>query len=229
MGLAEKLGHAIRSGIHRIGEIEIQSFTRQPHYVLSHAADLEKASSPGYGELHVHTGPGAARDVSTYAEDGTYRFNKAQVNLRRGWVMLLDSDEDLRSALDQFYPASAGVWFAWQQGELEVQNLRDKLERQTGMYRFTRNISDAAAQKLVRETCGPAHACARRILWRLDAATPLEDSEASRYNGIPGDVPEEEAIPLLCREACNHFVSECRQAAKAEAEATERPIPPASS
>jgi hypothetical protein len=28
-----------------------------------------------------------------------------------------------------------------------------------------------------------------------------------------------EAIPLLCREACNHFVAECRKAAKAEFDA----------
>jgi hypothetical protein len=46
----------------------------------------------------------------------------------------------------------------------------------------------------------------------------LDDNEASRYNGIPGMVPESEAIPLLCREACNHFVAECRKAAKAEFE-----------
>ena len=85
------------------------------------------------------------------------------------------------------------------------------------MYRYARTISDAGAQELVKTVCGPAHQCARRILWRIDDATPLEDSEASRYNGVPGDVPEVEAIPLLCREACNHMVAECRRVAKAEA------------
>jgi hypothetical protein len=223
MGIAEKLGHAVRSGVRRIGEIEIRSSSRQPRYVLSHADDREKAATPGHGDLQQYVGPDAARDISTYAENGAYRFNKAQVNLRHGWVMLLDSDEELRAALDQFYPASAGVWVAWREGSLEVQNLRDKLARQTGMYRFTRNISDAGAQKLVRETCGPAHACARRILWQLDASTPLEDSEASRYNGIPGHISESQAIPLLCREACNYFVAECRKAVKAEAEAAKAP------
>ena len=86
------------------------------------------------------------------------------------------------------------------------------------MYRFARNISDSGAQELVRTVCGPAHQCAKRILWQIDAATPLEDSEASRFNGIPGNVPENEAIPLLCREACNHFVAECRRVAKVEFE-----------
>jgi sirohydrochlorin cobaltochelatase len=99
-----------------------------------------------------------------------------------------------------------------------VENLRDKLNRQTGMYRYARTISDAGAQQLVQEVCGPAHNCAKRILWKIDSETPLDDNEASRYNGIPGMVPESEAIPLLCREACNHFVAECRKAAKAEFE-----------
>lgn len=38
----------------------------------------------------------------------------------------------------------------------------------------------------------------------------------ARYNGIPGSLPESEALPLLCREACNHFVSECRKLSKTE-------------
>jgi sirohydrochlorin cobaltochelatase len=169
--------------------------------------------------LEIHEGPDDARDLSTYAEDGTYRFTKGQTNLKRGWVMVLESERDLMLALDQFYPACVGLFFARQGGTLEIETLRDKLNRQTGMYRFARSISDPGAQKLVQEICGPAHQCAKKILWRLDADTPLDDSEASRFNGIPGDLSESEAIPLLCREACNHFVAECRKAAKAEFEA----------
>ncbi len=120
--------------------------------------------------------------------------------------------------LDHFYPACVGLHLAHRRGTLDVQNLRDKLNRQTGMYRYARTISDAGAQKLVQQVCGPAHQCAKRILWRIDAETPLEDSEASRFMGVPGEIPESEAIPLLCREACNHFVAECRKAAKAEFE-----------
>jgi sirohydrochlorin cobaltochelatase len=131
--------------------------------------------------------------------------------------MALDNEEDLRQAVDQFYPAGVGLFLAQREGTLESQNLRDKLNRQTGMYRFARNISDAGAQALVQEVCGPAHQCAKRILWQIDEHTPLEDSEASRYDGIVGDLAETEAIPLLCREACNHFVAECRRVAKEEA------------
>lgn len=219
MTTAQKLQHLLNTGHHRIGEIEILTEVYGYPYVLCHFADVELCTEPAFGGLTIHEGPAAARDLSTYAEDGTYRFTKGQVNLKRGWVMVLETVEDLRLALDQFYPACLGLFLAQQDGRLEIETLREKLNRQTGMYRFARSISDAGAQKLVQSVCGPAHQCAKKILWKIDADTPLDDSEASRFNGIPSDIHEAEAIPLLCREACNHFVAECRKAAKAEFEA----------
>ena len=218
MSTALKLRDLLRTGIHRIGQIEIQQNLCGYPYVLCHSADVELSKEPAFGGLEIHEGPADARDLSTYAQDGTYRFTKGQTNLERGWVVVLDNEEDLRLALDQFYPACVGLFLAQQGGDLEIETLRDKLNRQTGMYRFARSISDAGAQKLVQQVCGPAHQCAKKILWKLDADTPLDDSEASRFNGIPSDLTQSEAIPLLCREACNHFVAECRKAAKAEFE-----------
>lgn len=218
MSIALQLRDLIRSGVRRIGEIEILTDLCEHPYALCHYQDEDLATQPAYGGLDFHEGPAAARDLSTHTADGGYRFAKAQTNLRRGWVMLLADEEQLRQALDQFYPASVGVFLARRDGSLEIENLRDKLNRQTGMYRFARNISDAGAQRLVRDVCGPAHQCARRILWQLDARTPLDDSEASRFNGIVGELAESQAIPLLCREACNHFVAECRRVSKEESQ-----------
>ena len=215
MTIAEHLDSFLRHGIHRIGEIEIQTLP-SGEILLCHEADQVTAAQEGHGGLELHQGPDAARDISTYAEDGTYRFTKGQTNLRKGWVMILSSIGDLRLALDQFYPASIGVWIAHQSNALQVQNLRGKLERQTGMYRSARFISTNGAQELVKTICGPAHQCAKRILWQIDAQTPLEDSEASRFDGIASGLPEAEVIPLLCQEACNHFVSECRKVSKTE-------------
>ncbi len=225
MSLTHELRNLLQSGVHRIGELEIQADVYGYPYVICHHLDAELSTEPALGGLDHHEGPEAARDLSTYSEDGSYRFAKGQTNLKRGWVMTLEDEAELRQALDQFYPASLGLDVARRKGSLEVEHLRDKLNRQTGMYRFARSISDAGAQDLVRKVCGPAHQCARRILWQIDAETPLEDSEASRYAGIPGDLPETEAIPLLCREACNHFVAECRKVAKAEFEAKQAANP----
>lgn len=218
MSIADQLQNLLKSGIHRIGELSLKTNVSNDTFIVFHFADSERVSRPEFGGLEVHEGPEDAREISTYAEDGMYRFTKGQVNLKRGWVMVLQNAEDLRLALDQFYPACVGLFLALKGGTLEVEMLRDKLNRQTGMYRFARSISDAGAQRLVQDVCGPAHQCAKKILWQLDSHTPLDDSEASRFNGIPGDLPENEAIPLLCREACNHFVAECRKAAKAEFE-----------
>ena len=216
MSITSKLAQLLESGVHRIGEIEIQTANPNSHFTICHHLDVALSQQPDFGGLPVHRGPDDAREISTYSEDGVFRFAKAETSLKRGWVMLLGTPEELRNALDQFYPAAIGLHLASLEHSLETEHLRDKLNRQTGMYRFARSISDRGAQQLVREVCGPAHQCARKILWQLDADTPLDDSEASRFNGIPGDVPEAEAIPLICREACNHFVAECRKAAKKE-------------
>ena len=221
MSIAKELCEFIRSGHHRIGEIEILTNLDAAPYILCHHQDVESASQPDFGGLTRHDRVDAAREISTHAQDGTYRFAKAQMNLKRGWVICLTDGDQLRRALDLFYPAAVALFRSQQAGTLEVQHMRDKLNRQTGMYRYARNISDTGAQSLIQRLCGPGHQCAKRILWQLDDNTPLEDSEASRFNGICGDIDESEAIPLLCREACNHFVAESRRVAKAEFESQE--------
>jgi sirohydrochlorin cobaltochelatase len=214
MSIAEHLAKAVAGGICQIGQVAILTGFSDAPYALCHIEDDSPRDS-----LEIYEGPQAARDLSTWAEDGHYRFTKGELSLKRGWLMRLQSAADLLTALEGFYPAAVGLWLADREGGLEIQHLRDKLDRQTGMYRFVRTLSDAGAQKLVREVCGPGNCCVKKILWQLDAATPLEDSEATRYEGIVGTLSRTKAIPLLCREACNHFVAEARKAAKEERQA----------
>jgi sirohydrochlorin cobaltochelatase len=217
--LPAHLKKLIRDGVRQIGQIQIHRDLCEFDYALHHIEDEDLATQPAFGGLDHHHGPDMARDISTYAEDGEYRFTKGKINLKRGWIMTLDNETDLLRALDHFYPACTALFIKHREGSLPIEDLREKLGRQTGMYRYAGSISDAGAQLLIQKVCGPAHNCAKKILWKLDENTPLDDSEASRFNGIPGAASEEIAIPLLCREACNHFVAECRKAAKAEFDA----------
>lgn len=217
--LPGQLKQLVRDGIRRIGQIDIQPDLCEFDYALFHMDDEDLATQPAFGGLEQYHGPDAAREISTYSEDGEYRFTKGKTNLRRGWIMTLASEEEMLRALDQFYPGCTALFIRHGEGTLSIEGLREKLSRQTGMYRYAGSISDAGAQKLVQKVCGPAHNCAKKILWKIDSETPLDDSEASRFEGIVGDIPKDQAIPLLCREACNHFVAECRKAAKAEFDA----------
>jgi len=210
--ITERLQAALDQGVDRIGQVAILRDAAGARFALCHLDERERLDA-----LEPHRNPGAAREISTWAEDGHYRFTKGELSLRRGWLLLLDDIESLRRALDGFYPAALGLWLAEIDGRIEVEHLRTKLERQTGMYKFARNLSDEGAQRLVRETCGPGNCCVKKILWQLDADTPLEDSPASRFDGTVGEGAG--AIPLLCREACNHFVAQARKASKAEFEA----------
>ncbi|MGB6222468.1 DR2241 family protein [Haloferula sp.] len=210
--IAEQLEKAVNEGIRQIGQVAILTDVLGSPFGLCHLDDQDSIES-----LEIHRGPATAREISTWAADGHYRFTKGELSLKDGWLLLLSDIHELRQALDLLYPASVGLWLAEQAGELDVEHLRDKLNRQTGMYKFAKNISDAGAQKLVQKVCGPSNCCVKDIRWQIDAETPLEESEASRYNGIVGDT--EKAIPLFCREACNHFVAEARKASKAEFEA----------
>lgn len=219
--ITEFLERAIQDGIHRIGEIEILS--TDTGYALCHHADAAAVRESAHRDLETHHTPAAARDLSIYAEDGEYRFNKTQPNLRRGWVMNLSSVEDLRLALDHFYPAAIGLWKASLEGTLHTQDLRPKLERQTGMYRSARFISTEGAQEAVAKVYGPGNPCSQRVLWQIDEQTSICTPETEGFNGIISGLPEDEAIPLLSIEPNNHLVSECRKVSKAEYDAKKEP------
>ena len=211
MSLTKVLTDALDSGINQIGQLRI----------LRNPLRLHHIDDENLGSLTIHSDPEDARQIGLYTPEGEYRFTKGELSLPKGWIFHLDSIADLRRTIDLFYPASLGLWKAWKGGEIRVQNLRDKLNRQTGMYRHSRNVSDKGAQELVQCLCGPANKCVKKILWSIDDEIPLEDSEASRFNGIVGDADESTAIPMVCQEACNFFVAQARKKSKAEFDAKE--------
>lgn len=214
--LTRELGEALAAGRYRIGQLVMLSDCHGAAYLICHQDDEVNVRSGDWEGLERLTQPRQAREWGLYSVDGEYRFTKGQANLKSGFVFILEDLDALRLTLDQFYPAQLAIWVANREGTLKVQNLYDKLDRQTGMYRFAKTISQDGAQDLVERICGPGNQCLKKILWRLDDETPLRDSPASRFNGVLEGIEDEHAIPMQCQEACNFFVAECRKVSRAE-------------
>jgi sirohydrochlorin cobaltochelatase len=207
------------------GQILVQE-TTTGHFVLSHRDDKS------VDQLKVFRSAEDASNIAKYDDAGNYRPLKTAANLRHGWRLELDTLEELQRALDYFYPGRLAVFNAWKKGRLQTRPLRETLDRQSGMYRVAAKISDSQIDDLVADFCRSNGGCLRTILWKRDqegaiasAKLPKEKFDpgfdqvmASKPPGspTPGTTAIPATVPLLCQEACNLLVAECRKVVKAE-------------
>ncbi len=213
MTITDRLLSAFKNDQLFLGQLAILKSSET--YSLCHIDDFTKLQDGETSSLTNHFGITGARDISLYNQQGDYRFTKGQLDLVNGWRIETKSVNELRQIIDHIYPAALGLFHAHENGTIRIQHLREKLNRQTGMYRYARTVSDDGAQELVKNLCGPGNNCVKKILWKLDDVQDLEPSAASQFDGTLTD-HKEASIPLLCQEACNFFVSKCRSKAKAE-------------
>jgi len=189
-------------------------------FVLAHRDD---ASLDG---LQTYRDAEDAIEIAKYDDAGNYRPLKTAPNLRHGWRLELTTVEELGRALDYFYPGRLAVFAAWKSGYIKTTALREILDRQSGMYRAAAKISDPQINDLVADFCRSDSRCLRTILWKRDrngaiASTklPKEKFDPSvdqmTTSTPPGSAPPA-AVPLLCQEACNLLVADCRKVAKGE-------------
>lgn len=191
----------------RIGQVDVQK--AGAGFELRHVDDAEIPDE----QLLADANPLAAREISKYNSAGDFRPLKASPDLKRGWLLRLTSEDDVRRALDEFYPGALGA--SEHVGRLRIHSFRYTLDRQTGMYRHARAISDEGARALIRKQCGEG--CLRRVLWSLS-----DDADAGL--GQPAAAGGE--IPIPCPEACNLLVAEARKVSKVEFEAASAGNPP---
>ena len=184
----------LHSGGREAGQILIRS--RDDGFELCHRADADR------GDLTDFAGPEAARQIANFDETGQFRPLKTIRNLRRGWRLRLANVQELQRALEGFYPAMLGVWQSWQRGELLPVPLRATLDRQSGMYRVARKITNAQAEDLIAGFCP---ACLKQRLWTVTGASGIES--AASASAAP-------AFPLFCHEACNLLVAKAREVVK---------------
>src|SRR3989442_3911441 len=158
--LLESVGNDSRSFC--VGEILVRR-TRTGGFVLSHRDD--KAAD----QLKVFRSAEDGIEIAKHADAGNYRPLKTAPNLRHGWRLELETFEDLRHALDYFYPGRLAVFAAWKSDKLQTTSLRETLDRQSGMYRVAAKISDSQINDLVADFCRSDGGCLRTILWKRDA------------------------------------------------------------
>jgi sirohydrochlorin cobaltochelatase len=191
-------------------------------FVLSHREDEAR------NYLQTYCNAEEAAEIAKYDNAGNYRPLKTAPNLRHGWRLTLKTLQELKRALEYFYPGRLAVFAARKTGQLRTTNLRDTLDRQSGMYRVAAKISDAQLVDVVGDFCRSDGGCLRTILWKRDqpgtvSSTKLPNEkfdptfDQTKALGRMGSSTRATAtIPLLCQEACNLLVAECRKVVKGE-------------
>src|SRR5262249_31297111 len=223
--IEQVLADALETGGCRIGQIVIRKSDQG--FVLMHRDDSSKGGPRNTGGGLETAAPWEAFrsaddaiEIARYDDIGNYRPLKTAPNLRHNWRLEGVDLNELRRALDYFYSGLLGVLAAWEENRLTTAPLRETLNRQSGMYRVAAKISDAQIDGVVGNFCRSDGGCLRTILWKRDrggaeSSTSLPPEKFDPAHDQSGH--GESAIPLLCQEACNLLVNECRKVVKGEA------------
>jgi len=205
--------------VSRIGQLEI--VPSDGGFVLCHRDDV------GRNDL-THYEIDDAFEIAKFDEAGNYRPLKTAPNLRRGWKIFARDLLQVEQVIDAIYPGRLAVLHAFKSGQLTTTPLRKTLNRQSGMYRIARKISEQEIDGLVGNFCRSDRGCLRTILWKRDASDEIPSSKLPSEKFDPAvdqylspkrprpTIAATESIPLLCQEACNLLVAACRDAVKRE-------------
>jgi sirohydrochlorin cobaltochelatase len=211
MSLETALAAAL-SDSSRFGQIFIQR-TSSGGFVICHREDENSR------QLQVFRKPDDAAEIARYDDAGKYRPLKTAPNLRHGWRLELVDLGELRRALDYFYPGRLAMLATWTENRLITTSLRQTLDRQTGMYRVAAKILDEQIDDVVGNLCRSDGGCLRTILWKRDTrgAIPSIKLPSAKFDSVYDQTGRgENTVPLLCQEACNLLVAECRKVVKGE-------------
>jgi hypothetical protein len=173
-------------------------------FELRHAAD--RASESGRLRLLAEN---EIRAWAQFDSSGAFRPLKSAPTLPAGWRIMARDEQALGTAVNHLYPGAVADWFAAQSAQPPVTSYRQFTARQTGMYRITTLLEDAAAGAMMRACCHPDF-CLKRRLWTVGAEGCDEPSEKS-------------VIP--CLEPCAILLEFARKTARLEQQATSAGAP----
>ena len=213
MQIERALEAALNEDRYRFGQISIRK-RNGGCFVLTHREEEDRKDLQTFGNALD------AAEIARSDDAGNYRPLKTAPNLRHGWRLELVDLSELRLALDLFYPGRLAIFTAWKETQLKTTPLRETLDRQSGMYRIAAKVSDEEVNKLVGDFCRSDGGCLRTILWKRDERGTIPSTKLPPEKFAPDHDQTgrgERVIPLLCQEACNLVVNECRKMVKGEA------------
>jgi sirohydrochlorin cobaltochelatase len=206
--IRDELARLIKNGYRALGELEFAESSAG--YCLYHSADRNSLSG-----ARKYRSFGDAREIAKYDAGGVYRALKGAPNLPRGWVIELATIDDLQRALDYFYPGAIAAWVAYRAGQARPVCFRQTLNRQSGMYRIARKLTNEQARDLVKKSCDSENHCLRTILWGIEQGERPDFLPPSKSDPTVDQTGQDRsAIPFLCLEACNLLVAKARTALK---------------
>ena len=217
---SERLLHSLVAGkISRIGQLEISP--SEGGFILCHREDVGRTDLKNY-EIDD------ALEVAKFDDARSYRPLKTAPTLRHGWKIFARDLLQVERVIEAIYPGRLAVLHAFKSGQVTTTSLRETLNRQSGIYRVARKISEQEIDGLVGDFCRSDGGCLRTILWKRDASDKIPSSKLPSEKFDPAvdqylspkklrSAPAAtESIPLLCQEACNLLVAACRDAVKTE-------------
>ncbi|MDD4932381.1 MAG: DR2241 family protein [Methylacidiphilaceae bacterium] len=174
-----------------VGEVRIF-----PGYLLAHRED-----APEDSRLRHLLGWEAFLDLVRFDAAGRFRPLRGAPGLRKGWRRGPLSIDELFADLRVLYPGAVALLAEWETKRLAPTPFSETARRQTGLYEVTRQLPEEDLPALVEQIC--VRGCLRRPLWHAPAPQP----------------EEQEAVPLLCPEACHFFLHKARSRAALRAAA----------
>jgi sirohydrochlorin cobaltochelatase len=213
MQIERALEAALNEDRRRLGQISIRK-RNGGGFILTHRDEEDRE------DLQTFRDALDAAEIARSDDAGNYRPLKTAPNLRHGWRLELVDLDELRLALDLFYPGRLAIFAACKETQLKTTPLRETLDRQSGMYRIAAKVSDDQVDQLVGDFCRSDGGCLRTILWKRDnrGAIPSTKLPPNKFDPDHDQTGRNErVIPLLCQEACNLVVNECRRVVKGEA------------
>jgi hypothetical protein len=160
-------------------------------FELRHKDDLTAENLKSIGLAEV-------RQLANFTADGKFRPLKSTPDLRSGWILSLQSPEDLEAALQTIYPNALADLYTFRNGTPPVTSYRDFTNRQTGMYRITTFLSDSDVARVIDNVCNTI--CIKYRLWPIEASSPT----ALRPSIAP-----------VCLEPCAIFLETARKEVRA--------------